>query len=311
MTFTKDLQLVCRHSQCDLHTTTNILMTPLGAKCTEPFKPATDSTSVSVRCCTSDITLAEFKTLTGKMDSSNSAGKTVEEYMDGTASWRTDWYSSSGLVGTLLTHAESVELFKDLGAKMTPELKSPSVEMPFMNFTQEMYAQKLVDECTAAEVPAEDVWLQSFNLDDVLYWVKETPRFGLQAVYLDDRYNVEGFSSNDPATIKPTMRSLFRQGVRYIAPPLWMLLRTNANDHIVPSPYARLAYKNGLKIITWTLERSGAPPAGWYMQSIQDAVRKDGDIYTVLDVLTNKVKIEGIFTDWPSTVTFYANCFGH
>lgn len=33
--FTKDRQLVCRHSQCDLHTTTDILARPaLAAKCT-------------------------------------------------------------------------------------------------------------------------------------------------------------------------------------------------------------------------------------------------------------------------------------
>ncbi len=41
VTFTKDRQLVCRHSQCDLHTTTNILAIPeLAAKCSEPFTPA-------------------------------------------------------------------------------------------------------------------------------------------------------------------------------------------------------------------------------------------------------------------------------
>ena len=40
VTFTKDLELVCRHAQNDLHTTTNILLTPLAAKCTHPFTPA-------------------------------------------------------------------------------------------------------------------------------------------------------------------------------------------------------------------------------------------------------------------------------
>jgi glycerophosphoryl diester phosphodiesterase len=34
VTFTKDRQLVCRHAQNDLHTTTNILETPLTQKCT-------------------------------------------------------------------------------------------------------------------------------------------------------------------------------------------------------------------------------------------------------------------------------------
>jgi hypothetical protein len=40
VTFTKDRQLVCRHSQCDLHTTTNILSVPARAvKCSQPFQP--------------------------------------------------------------------------------------------------------------------------------------------------------------------------------------------------------------------------------------------------------------------------------
>ena len=40
VTFTSDGQLVCRHDQCDLHTTTNILLTPLASKCSVPFSPA-------------------------------------------------------------------------------------------------------------------------------------------------------------------------------------------------------------------------------------------------------------------------------
>ena len=33
VTFTKDKELVCRHAQNDLHTTTNILVTPLSMRC--------------------------------------------------------------------------------------------------------------------------------------------------------------------------------------------------------------------------------------------------------------------------------------
>src|ERR1700754_4914210 len=74
VTFTKDRQLVCRHSQCDLHTTTNILTIPaLTAKCTKAFVPADPATgqAATATCCTSDITLAEFKQLCGKMDGFN------------------------------------------------------------------------------------------------------------------------------------------------------------------------------------------------------------------------------------------------
>ena len=37
ITFTRDGELVCRHAECDLHTTTNIVATELNAKCTVPW----------------------------------------------------------------------------------------------------------------------------------------------------------------------------------------------------------------------------------------------------------------------------------
>ena len=77
---------MCRHAQNDLHTTTNILVTPLAAKCTTPFTPACSDadgrlvTPARAECRTSDITLAEFKTLRGKMDAFNPAARTPEEF---------------------------------------------------------------------------------------------------------------------------------------------------------------------------------------------------------------------------------------
>ena len=162
VTFTKDKQLVCRHAQNDLHTTTNILATPLAAKCTKGFTPVTYDGNgnfvapASAECRASDITLAEFKTLRGKMDASNPRAKTVAEYLGGTANFRTDLYSGPSS-GTLMTHKESIELFKKLGVKMTPELKSASVTMPFDGFTQQAYAQKMIDEYKEAGVPARRV----------------------------------------------------------------------------------------------------------------------------------------------------------
>jgi glycerophosphoryl diester phosphodiesterase len=173
VTFTKDRQLVCRHSQCDLHTTTNILALPeLAAKCTQPFQPADPATGkpASALCCTSDLTLAEFKQLCGKMDAFNPKATTVSEYLGGTASWRTDLYSGCG---TLLSHKESIALFQSLGTKFTPELKAPSVPMPFQgDYTQQAYAQQLIDEYKAAQVSPSAVWPQSFNLEDVRYWIQ-------------------------------------------------------------------------------------------------------------------------------------------
>ena len=318
VTFTEDMELVCRHSQCDLHTTTNILAIPeLAAKCSEPFSPAEFDPETgalikpaSAKCCTSDITLDEFKSLCGKMDAYNQYATTVEEYMSGTADYRTDLYSTCG---TVVTHKESIELFKKLGVKMTPELKSPDVEMPYKgSYTQEDYAQQMIDEYKEAGVCPQKVFAQSFNQNDVLYWIKNDPKFGKQAVFLDGRYNDPGFDHTDPDTWNPTMEELVADGVKIIAPPMWMLLNVNSNGKIEPSMYAKLAKAAGLDIITWTLERSGLlkDGGGWYYQTTTSVINNDGDMLEVLDVLAKDVGILGIFSDWPATVTFYANCMG-
>lgn len=312
VTFTKDKELVCRHAQNDLHTTTNILATPLAAKCTKPFTPATFDAAgnlaspASAECRTSDITLAEFKTLRGKMDASNPRARTPQEYLGGTANWRTDLYSGP-TSGTLLTHRESIALFKALGVKMTPELKSPSVAMPFDGFTQEAYAQKMIDEYKAAGVSPRRVWPQSFNQADVLYWVRNEPAYGRQAVFLDDAETV----ANLPTLGE--LQSYKAQGINIVAPPIFALLSTDTSGRIVPSAYARNAKAAGLDIITWTLERSGILADGnngFYYQSFDSAIQREGDMFQVLDVLARDIGILGIFSDWPATTTFYANCAG-
>ena len=314
VTFTKDKELVCRHSQCDLHTTTDILEVPdLAAKCTQAFTPADPAAKkeASAKCCTSDLTLAEFRRLKGKMDAFDKNATTPEAYMGGTASWRTDLYVGAG--GTLMTHAESIKLFKELGVKFTPELKEASVPMPFDGFTEDAYAQKLIEEYKAAGIDAKDVFPQSFRPEAVRYWIKNAPEFGKQAVYLDERdEKVEGFSANKPETWNPDMKQLASEGVKIIAPSTHMLVTLNEKKEIVPSAYAKAAKEAGLDIITWTLERSGPLKGGggYYYQSIKDAIDSDDDMLKLLDVLAKDVKIRGIFSDWPATVTYYANCMG-
>jgi glycerophosphoryl diester phosphodiesterase len=313
VTFTKDRQLVCRHSQCDLHTTTNILSVPaLAAKCTQPFSPADPASGkkASAKCCSSDITLAEFRTLVARMDGFNADAKTPEEYQNGTPRWRTDLYAASG---TLMTHDESIALIKNLGAKFTPELKAPEVPMPFEgDYTQEKYASQMIEAYKAAGIPASDVFAQSFNLADVLHWVKTEPAFGAQAVYLEDRYERQGLDPAKPATWKPSMAELKAQGVNILAPPIWVMLKLDDKNEIVPSEYARAAKAAGLDLIGWSLERDGPlnKGGGFYHRSIKAAIDRDGDTLVVLDVLAKQVGIRGMFSDWPATTTFYASCMG-
>jgi len=196
----------------------------------------------------------------------------------GTPDFRTDLYSG-GERGTLLSHAESIELFKELGVGMTPELKSPDVALPsadFPDYTQEDYAQQMIDEYKAAGVAPKWVWPQSFNYADVLYWIRHEPSYGRQAVFLDDRYDtaVDG-------------------------------------DKIGPSVYAEQAKEAGLDMIGWTTERSGQLEpggGGFYYGTVADVIENDGDILTIIDALAQNVGIIGLFSDWPATTTFYANC---
>jgi glycerophosphoryl diester phosphodiesterase len=307
-TFTRDGRLVCRHSECDLHTTTNIVATPLNDRCTVPWTGP--GQTPAPKCCTSDLTLAEFKTLRAKMDASNPAATTAEGYLGGTASWRTDLYTGRG---TLMTLRESIALNERNGVKHTPELKGGDpkrIEAIFGG--QDGYAQEMIDVLRESGVDPHRVWLQSFDIRDVLYWIKNAPEFGRQAVYLD--------SYDLGAGIKPLTRAQLKalrdQGVRIFAPPMNALLAVSASGEIVPSQYA-LDIKNArLKIITWTFERAdlrqGASKAGFYYDFDPQgkAVKKDSDMYKALDVLARQVGILGIFSDWPATVTYYANCMG-
>ncbi|MDP1923814.1 MAG: glycerophosphodiester phosphodiesterase family protein [Thiobacillus sp.] len=317
VTFTQDKQLVCRHAQNDLHTTTNILATPLAEKCTTPFTPAAFDadgkllTPASAECRTSDITLAEFKTLRGKMDASNPRARTVAEYLGGTANFRTDLYSGP-TSGTLMTHKESIALFKKLGVKMTPELKSASVAMPYDSdgdgtgdYTQADYAQQMIDEYKSMGVRPRDVWAQSFDIRDIRYWIANEPAFGKQAVYLDDANTVAEL----PGAAE--LDGYKAEGINVVAPPMFALLDVDGSGKIVPSTYAQNARAAGLDIITWTLERSGVLADGnngYYYQTIDSAITREGDVMNVLDVLAKDVGIIGIFSDWPATVTYYANC---
>lgn len=312
VTFTKDKELVCRHAQNDLHTTTNILVTPLASKCVKPFTPATIGangvviTPASAECRTSELTLAEFKSLKGKMDAFNPAALTPAEFLGGTPSFRTDAYAGPSS-GQLLSHKESIALFQSLGVKMTPELKTPSVAMPFNGFSQTDFAQKMIDEYKAAGVPASDVFPQSFDKNDILYWIAREPAFGKQAVYLDDAEIVSDLPSlGELAGYKSA-------GINIVAPPTFALL-TVSGGNILPSQYAKDAKAVGLDIITWTLERSGPlvdqGTNGFYYQTIDSAVKRDGDLMKVIDVLARQVGVIGIFSDWAAPVTFYANCVG-
>ncbi|MGC3958038.1 MAG: hypothetical protein QM813_08905 [Verrucomicrobiota bacterium] len=174
-----------------MHSTTNILLIPrLAAKCSEPFVPADPATkqAARARCCTSDLTLAEFKRLCGKIDGVNAEATRVEDYVRASTAAAADAPSC----GSVLSHDEYIELVDELGRSFTPELKAPVVAMPFHGYTQETYARAMLAAYEAHGIDATRVYAQSLSLDDIRQWYPEKPDFGKQAVFLDERVDQKG-----------------------------------------------------------------------------------------------------------------------
>jgi len=93
----------------------------------------------------------------------------------------------------------------------------------------------------------DQVWAQSFNLDDVLLWVEQFPTYAQQAVWLDGR------NTSDLASLPPPISEfaeLKAAGVNIVAPPMPVLLADNGNGHIVPSEYEMNAKAADLDIIS-------------------------------------------------------------
>jgi len=317
---TADKGLVCRHSLCDLATTTNILLNEtLAAKCAVPFTPANGTTDANAVCCTTDITTAEYLSLCAKMDGFNASATNVEDFQHGTPSWRTELYDTCGTVQTLDSYIDLINSFPGY-RNFTPELKSFAddpvtaqyAKYP-VNYTQEDYARQFANTWINKGIDPQRVWMQSFNPPDIFLWLKEFPEFGRQAVYLDE----SGDTPENYTAAVALLPSLKAQGVNIIAPPFNYLLQQAGpgNQSIVLAPYAIAAKAAGLDIITWTFERSGPLDQvkandEYYYSSFEDAVHTDGQFYEVLDILVQQVGIKAIFSDWSATITYYANCFG-
>lgn len=301
---TRDGVLVCRHAQCDLHSTTDILGSPLAGRCRSPFSPADPArgTPASARCCTSDLSLAEFRQLRARHDRVDPAATTLAA-----------WLAPGGDArGTLITHAESIALFRSLGVDMVPELKGTErgLQLP-AGLDRATLARRFIGEYIAAGIPPERVMPQSFLAEDIVLWLREFPAFGERALWLDGRFELgQGFDHRRPETWQPSMGQLREMGLRNLGPPMPVLLDLDSAGRIVPSAYARAARAAGFRIVAWTLERSGplAAGGGLYYASVRPAIRGDGDLLRVLDILVKDVGIAAMFSDWPATTTFYANC---
>ena len=180
----------------------------------------------------------------------------------------------------------------------------------------------MIQEYIDAGIDPRQVFAQSFSLADVVQWIHEFPTFGLQAVYLisespaDPLAGPPSVISENPPTLEEFVE-VRNMGVNIIAPPMPVLLtdqREQQTDQAVPLCGTRQA--GGLRPhllddrALWS-HRGGTCWKGgdtFYYQTTLDALTNDGDILRTIDVLAQDVGIIGLFSDWPATTTFYANC---
>ena len=328
---TKDRQLICRHERCDLHLTTDILLTPLAGRCSRPFRPATPTTKAFARCCTTDFTLEEIQThLCSRMSSSNPRAKTPRQYVSHNPSYRTDLYSHD--CPHIQSHRDFIDVVDANGGSFVPEFKMLEGRFFAKDYTRRNFLDQVLADYN--ETDPERVYPQSFDWED-LYYVAEQTDYGVNTLALDKNW-LATLTASD-ASLREYFQPLLTHGVTAIAPALFMLLEVGDNNTIVPSSYARIARDMGLDIVPWTLERSDAlavsifasaclnaacsstltriietiqKGGGWYFSKLSRVLREDADILKVLDVLYEDVGIKAIWTDWPSIATFYANCKG-
>ncbi len=134
----------------------------------------------------------------------------------------------------------------------------------------------MIDEYKAAGVPPRDVFPQSFDKNDVLYWIQKEPTFGRQAVYLDDANTVADLPSLaelqglSPAGHPDLGAAELRAARRELA---------ERDRYVTGQP--RTPRAAGLDIITWSLERSGILAnvnGDFYYQTFESAITREGDL---------------------------------
>jgi len=344
----RDMSFVCRHSNCDLAITTDLLSgrhPHLAARCSVPFAPATPSAPAHARCCTYDFTLAELRTLCLTMEATpNASAATPESYAGPPPPWR-----SAALAGGPPQRCQRIVTFGEylrwlrvgrLGA--IPELKD-TAEPGTRAFLASVgsgplqLADAFVAQLRAAGFrqqlvwrPADRVWawqsprapkaiMQTFDREVAAHWKSDAMGPTPPVAYLYG--TAENASTCTPSDCgSPSVVSgLAEMGVELMAPPLWRLV-TSSGHRLAPSTHAAFLNSMRVGIIAWSLDRSGcegarpgepaqAGPCGWYWTSLENVSAFEfSDIAALMYEMYHVANVTAAFSDYPAINTAFLNC---
>jgi len=248
-------------------------------------------------CRTSDITLAEFKTLRARW-----MHRTREHAASPSISAAPPTFAPTSMPAHQRhahDHKESIALFKKLGVKMTPELKSASVPMPYDSdgdgvgdYTQEAYAQQMIDEYKAMAC-ARATCGRSPSTSATCATGSPTNPHSAAGVYLDDA-NIPA-SCRVPPNCKATRTKHQRRRAADVCAARCRQRRQDRPLGLCTQRQGRRARHHHLDAGTLGILADGNN--GYYYQTVDSAITREGDVMTVLDVLAKDVGILGIFSD--------------
>ncbi|KAJ3070324.1 Glycerophosphodiester phosphodiesterase GDPDL3 [Podochytrium sp. JEL0797] len=280
---TKDLQLICRHSVCDLHYTTDILTRPeMAAKCSTPFAPAQNGTAAIANCCTYDFTVKELSSLCSIMESrTNSTATTISTYL------APHPFRSVGIAPgechKLITHQEYLQFARLRNVNVIPELKDTSAKgtqdfLASKGRTVEFLANRLAKEVKNAgfTTPLDGNFrnatrgtigiLQTFDRRVAKMW--KTGKFKrLPVEYMwETGMNASMVEKECPSAAdcgtSDVVLELMKLGVEMFSPSINVYV-TAENHTIVESQFSKdlktLAKESGAAPLfgSWSLDRSG------------------------------------------------------
>ena len=99
------------------------------------------------------------------------------------------------------------------GRKATPELKKYDRQAGMPSYDE--IRAKVAQEYKDAGFDPKNVWLQSFEIADIEYWIANEPDFGKQAVYLDNAYCDGSYGDQDGTENTRGCRGVFNDPIFY------------------------------------------------------------------------------------------------
>ena len=297
---TRDGHLICRHSTCDLATTTDVVANhpAMLSRCSRPWQAArpaagaAPATRAEVACCTYDFTLSELSVLCAGMESLvNSSATRRSEYLLGPPGFRSP-YIARARCHALVPLSQFLRLAREWGVGVVPELKDtwkPELVTFLASIGRDIdwLAESILTQVRDAGFmaalggnAAQRGLLQTFDPRIAARWKQLAPSHPVLFLWITDR-SIQAATPCETVhfdcATSTTLTELVGLGVEVLAPAMQLLLSSDSHRMAISEGMRRLQMliadgssaagaatsttTGTTQIGTWSFERSGCPSA--------------------------------------------------